>query len=523
MQRFPRIDAKLALWAVAIFLVLMAVFVPSFAFRQREETALIEARERFTSAQVAERFSQLVSMRVKTLELLQYTRSAIETEDRFTVWSSRIEQKIQGFYAINWIDPRGVITSVVPVERNVKALGKNLLEREDTRPYLLLAKESRGPVMSHVIDLYQGPAGVVIYTPLFEGTEFRGWINGVFTSEELVGNLLVSGEFDSAFLSIKFHGHQDKVVTHGTLKEGRRAPTPFSFQILNQKVEIEVAPNAAAVSDATSRLWTWLIFVLVTACSAALSVFAYLLMLSRQRLEQRLEKERVHGILLNLLVHDIVNPMMIVRFGGETAQRLAPPELKAPLEKVLYGVSQINEVIGRVKDLRAVEAGRFVPKVEGVPVNDVIDEATRLFEQRLKAKELQGHFERAPADTKVLVDRVIFQNNVLSNLLSNAVKFSEKGGQVSLRYLGEDGRFVILEVRDHGMGMSEAIRSNLFLENADVLRPGTLGEKGTGIGMLQVKTYMKVFGGHVTVESKAKTTGAADHGTAFKLFVPKAT
>lgn len=521
MQRPSRIDVKLALWSFAIFLVLMSVFVPSFVLRQKEEVELRAIRERFTSAQVAERFALLVSMRLKTLELLEFTRSTIDTS-LFKVWSGRIEQKMQGFYAINWIDPRGVITSVVPEPRNVRALGRNLLERDDVSAYLKLARDEKRPVLSHFIDLYQGPIGIVMYVPNFEHGEFRGWINGVFSTDELIGNLLLKGEFESYYLSIKFIGHEERIITHGTLKKGRRLPTPYEFQILNQRVEIQVAPNVASVSYTKAGQWTWLIFALVTACSLATSVFAYLLMRSRQRLAERLEKERLHGVLLNLLVHDIINPLMIVRFGGETAMRLATPELKAPVEKVLYGVQQINEVISRVKDLRAVEAGRFFPKVEAVPVNDVIDESTRLFEQRIKAKDLQGVFERSSKNSRVLVDRVIFQNNVLNNLMSNAIKFSEKGGVVSLRYLGEDGRFVVLEVRDRGVGMSEEIRAHLFLENVDVSRPGTLGEKGTGIGMMQVKTYMKLFGGHVTVESKAKTTGAVDHGTAFKLYLPKA-
>ncbi len=522
MKKLAAIDKKLALQALVIFLVLMALFVPSFLIRQHEETELRETRERFTSAQVAERFNELVATRLRILELLEYTRSTLDGSERFNVWSKRIQQKTQGFYAINWVDPRGVITTVVPFDRNQSALGRNLLERPDVSPYLNEARDKKQPTMSHIVDLYQGPPGVVLYLPIFDDTGFKGWINGVFTADELIEPLMLKGEFDSSFLRIKFQGHPEKELTHGTLKDGRRTPKVLAAESLNQKIEIQVAPNLANTSEQPMRKWTWVIFWFVVATSAAVSVFAYLLMLSRQRLEHRLVKERVHGVLLNLLVHDIINPLMIVRFGGETLQRTGPKEIQPAVDKVLYGVTQINEVIGRVKELRAVESGRFVPRVAPVPVNDLIDESLRLFEQRIKAKGLNAQFEHCAPNPSIMVDRVIFQNNVLNNLLSNAVKFSEQGGTVSLRCIAHDGRFVVIEVKDQGVGMSEQIRKNLFLDNVDVTRPGTMGEKGTGIGMLQVQTYMKLFGGQATVESRAKTAEGTDHGTTFRLRLPQA-
>lgn len=521
MKRLPAIDWQLAAKAVMVFLLLMAVYVPVFVARQAQERETQRARERFASTQVAERLNQSVSTRLKVLELLEHTRSTLDGSDRFTFWSKRIEEKIQGFFAINWIDPRGVITQVVPEDRNSKALGRNLLERNDVKGYLIRSRDQRVPTMTHIVELYQGPLGVTLYLPIYDGNDFKGWINGVFTAEHLLGDLMVTKGFEQSYTTLRFRSNPDRVFTRGT-PPGPSVPLiRHEFPLLNQAVEIEIMPDATAPATTPGPL-TWWIFVGVLLGSVGLAVLSYLLMASKQRLAQRLDKERVHGILLNLLVHDIINPLLIVRYGVEAAQRLAPAEMQTALGKVQYGVSQISDVIARVKDMRAVESGRFVPTMTDVPINDLIEESRKLFDERLKVKGLTADFELSPANPKISIDRVIFQNNVLNNLLSNAVKFSERGGKVTLRCLEADKKFVALEVRDQGVGMPEDIRRNLFLERAGQSTPGTMGEKGTGIGMLQVHTYMKLFGGKVQVESKTKAQSPEAHGTTFRLQLPRA-
>ena len=74
-----------------------------------------------------------------------------------------------------------------------------------------------------------------------------------------------------------------------------------------------------------------------------------------------------------------------------------------------------------------------------------------------------------------------------------------------------------IQVLDTGVGMDQDQMATLFVTGAEVSRRGTAGERGHGIGMLQIKAYTDLFGGDVVVES------VPGEGTAVKIVLNKAT
>jgi signal transduction histidine kinase len=71
---------------------------------------------------------------------------------------------------------------------------------------------------------------------------------------------------------------------------------------------------------------------------------------------------------------------------------------------------------------------------------------------------------------------------VLRNLLSNALKFSRPETEVTVRSSCHDGR-VVISVSDQGIGLSGAAETSAEGVNHFANRPGTGGERGTGLGL----------------------------------------
>lgn len=102
---------------------------------------------------------------------------------------------------------------------------------------------------------------------------------------------------------------------------------------------------------------------------------------------------------------------------------------------------------------------------------------------------------------------------VLRNLVSNAIKFCRPGGSVRLSAAAlEEGRFVKVTVRDDGVGMSHAAKADLFALKCGTSEAGTLGEKGTGLGLYLCRDIVGRHGGEITVDS-ADGGGTAIHFT----------
>jgi signal transduction histidine kinase len=118
-------------------------------------------------------------------------------------------------------------------------------------------------------------------------------------------------------------------------------------------------------------------------------------------------------------------------------------------------------------------------------------------------------------DEEIIVDgdeRAIKQ--ALINLLSNAIKFSKDGGRVDVRVGYDAPHGLMLEVEDHGIGMSEnALRRALQpFEQADSSITRAFG--GTGLGLPIANGLVEAHGGTLTIES------CEGQGTRVRIFLP---
>jgi signal transduction histidine kinase len=90
---------------------------------------------------------------------------------------------------------------------------------------------------------------------------------------------------------------------------------------------------------------------------------------------------------------------------------------------------------------------------------------------------------------------------VLRNLISNAIKFTDTNGCIKLDSKYEESK-VIISIEDNGKGMSAEEITMLFYLQTHFSQPGTLGEKGTGIGLLLCKELVELNGGKLWIDSE---------------------
>lgn len=89
---------------------------------------------------------------------------------------------------------------------------------------------------------------------------------------------------------------------------------------------------------------------------------------------------------------------------------------------------------------------------------------------------------------------------VLRNLLSNAVKFTYRNGSITLTAQKENN-FVIISVKDTGVGMEEERIQMLFQDVECIPAAGTEGETGIGLGLLLSRMIIKRNYGDIWVDS----------------------
>jgi len=103
---------------------------------------------------------------------------------------------------------------------------------------------------------------------------------------------------------------------------------------------------------------------------------------------------------------------------------------------------------------------------------------------------------------------------VLVNLLSNAIKYSPAGGTVRLTARENDDGFVLMDVIDQGMGISQEDQEKLFTSFYRIKRPETQNIQGTGLGLSIVRSLIELMGGHVHLTSEL------GRGSTFSVTLP---
>ncbi len=151
----------------------------------------------------------------------------------------------------------------------------------------------------------------------------------------------------------------------------------------------------------------------------------------------------------------------------------------------------------------------FIPK--DYDMVEMLKQNIDIYRERASQKGIRLHYEFEIDSCKVFCD-INMMNTVIRNLLSNAIKFTSDGEiSVSVRRVGEMCEFA---VSDTGIGIEPKDMGNLFDLTKVKSRPGTLGEEGTGLGLILSETFVEKNGGEIKVKS---TPGK---GTSFIVSVP---
>lgn len=104
----------------------------------------------------------------------------------------------------------------------------------------------------------------------------------------------------------------------------------------------------------------------------------------------------------------------------------------------------------------------------------------------------------------------VYTTEALYNILSNAVKFTPPGGEVALRVFPTEDE-IIVEISDTGIGMTTEEIAGLWDPTRRRSRPGTAGERGTGLGLPIAHSILTQQGVFIEVQS------APQKGTTFRL------
>jgi signal transduction histidine kinase len=203
--------------------------------------------------------------------------------------------------------------------------------------------------------------------------------------------------------------------------------------------------------------------------------------------------------------HELRTPLTLLIAPLETLQKLKASwmdeETRGTLKIMHSNALRLLKLINDLLDLVKLESGRMEVRKEPVAIDEFIRGLAQSVSATARDKRVALITTIAPEVETVLLDRDKLEKIIL-NLTFNALKFTHAGGRVELKAEKKD-EFLILEVRDTGMGISPQNLPFIFDRFWQADSASNRKYQGTGIGLALVKELTEAQGGSVSVQSES--------------------
>ncbi|MDA8962122.1 response regulator [Congregibacter sp.] len=228
--------------------------------------------------------------------------------------------------------------------------------------------------------------------------------------------------------------------------------------------------------------------------------------------------ERAKSQFLASMSHEIRTPLNAIIGLTELVLKT---ELNNYQEDHLFRVSLAGKsllgLINDILDFSKIEAGKLEIEAVDFELNEVLSNVASVVSQKSDKNQTELLIKIDPSTPLGMRGDPLRIGQVLINLVDNAVKFT-KGGDVIISVKAEydqDGLgWLVLSVKDTGIGMSQEQCKGLFQPFSQVDQSITREYGGTGLGLSISKQLVGLMGGTIWAES------SEGEGSTFSVKVP---
>ncbi len=209
------------------------------------------------------------------------------------------------------------------------------------------------------------------------------------------------------------------------------------------------------------------------------------------------------------VAHEIRNPLTTVRgFMQLMKPYLEGTGKESYADVAIEEIDRANKIIYEFLNASKTQT----PKKEVTSIHNVIEDIVLLCQSEAVLNNVELHYVESTYDFKVRMDSKQIKQ-VLLNLIQNALQAIDMArlkttGQILIRTSLNFSKEVLIEIKDNGIGMEQAVLDNLF-------KPFfTTKEDGNGIGLAVCSEIIKDHNGDIQVESDV------GKGSIFKIMLP---
>lgn len=242
------------------------------------------------------------------------------------------------------------------------------------------------------------------------------------------------------------------------------------------------------------------------------------LLLDLDRISQRLKVlDKKKSEFLSIASHHLRDPLTVIK--GYSSMLLEgsfgdiPQAVKESVEKIYTSSGHLITMISDFMDISRIESGNMKYVFADVDIKKLVidlademkqnaDRAHLAFSVEVEDEAVSGeHFITVGDDGKL--------RQVFSNLIDNSIKYTPSGKVSVFLKKSTDGKKIIFNVYDTGIGMSEDTIGKIFKKFSRAEGVSKVYTEGTGLGLYVAAEIIKKHEGRIWAESKGEGQGSS--------------
>ncbi len=370
--------------------------------------------------------------------------------------------------------------------------------------------------------------------------EINSLIDLSIINSELASLYYNTGKYKKAYeYRLKYKQYSDSLYAISNSTKLAELETKYELKQKDRETELLMHENELQKKIIYSQK---LIAIIVSLLAIASIVFIWLVLRNRNKIlksknqlliknekieENQKEINEKNEILAELnatkdkffsiIAHDLRNPIAafvnISELLEQDYDKLSEADKKEIISQMNVSSKNLIRLLENLLTWARLSNNKIEVYTEKVLLTEIVDAAVHPYLQSANNKKIRMKFN-IPSNLLITTDKFIFQA-IIGNLVNNAIKFSNTLSEIIIEFVKQKDEY-IFRIIDHGIGIERSQLRNIFTLGKISTGRGTMGESGTGLGLVLVKDLIEKLNWQISVKSEVNA------GSQFIITIPKA-
>jgi signal transduction histidine kinase len=235
--------------------------------------------------------------------------------------------------------------------------------------------------------------------------------------------------------------------------------------------------------------------------------FNHMIEENRRLIEETVQYDKLKTEFIANMSHELRTPLNIIfstvqlssLYINNAPESMVTTKMTQHTTLIKQNCYRLLRLINNIIDITKIDSGFMELNLKKANIVEVVETITLSTAPYVQSKSRNLIFD-TDIEEKVMIFDLDKMERIILNLISNATKFTKPGDTIEVTIYDKE-EFVILSVKDNGIGISKDNLEKIFERFKQVGPLLSRTHEGSGIGLSLVKSLVEMHAGKISVKS----------------------